>query len=87
MKDHSSWEGWVEMEIHQEKKFNQIEEDEENKKNKTFHQKSVYSQVKQNQSTLERLRGYHGQSSRKDGRLSNWKNAVEWKPIKSYKKK
>ena len=44
------------MEIHQEKKFNQI---------------SVYSQVKQNESTLERLRGYHGQSSRKDGRLSN----------------
>ena len=72
MKDHSSWEGWVEMEIHQEKKFNQI---------------SVYSQVKQNESTLERLRGYHGQSSRKDGRLSNWKNAVEWKPIKFYKKK
>ena len=32
MKDHSSWEGWENMKIHQEKKFNQIEEDEENKK-------------------------------------------------------
>ena len=32
MKDHSSWAGWGNMKIHQEKKFNQIEEDEENKK-------------------------------------------------------
>ena len=32
MKDHSSWEEWEKMKIHQEKKFNQIEEDEENKK-------------------------------------------------------
>ena len=32
MKDHSSWEGWAKMKIHQEKKFNQIEEDEEKKK-------------------------------------------------------
>ena len=32
MKDHSSWEGWEKMKIHQEKKFNQIEEDEEKKK-------------------------------------------------------
>ena len=32
MKDHSSWEGWEDTKIHQEKKFNQIEEDEENNK-------------------------------------------------------
>ena len=32
MKDHSSWEGWEKMKIHQEKKFNQGEEDEEKKK-------------------------------------------------------
>ena len=47
----------------------------------------MYSQVKKNESALERIRGYHGQSSRKDRRVSNWKNAVEWKPIKFQKKK
>ena len=32
MKDHSSWNGWAKMKTYQENKFNQIEEDEENKK-------------------------------------------------------
>ena len=33
--------------------------------------KSVFSQVKKNESALERIRGYHGQSSRKYESLSN----------------
>ena len=39
-------------------KFNQIEEDEEKKRKDTFHQKSVFNQVKKNESELERIREY-----------------------------
>ena len=44
-------------------KFNQIEEDEEKKREDTFNNnnKSVFSQVKKNESALERIRGYQGE--------------------------
>ena len=44
-------------------KFNQIEEDEEKKREDTFNNnnKSVFSQVKKNESVLERIRGYQGE--------------------------
>ena len=42
MKDHSSWQGWAKIKIHQERKFNQIEEDEE-KKSKIHFIKKVCS--------------------------------------------
>ena len=48
------------MKIHQEKKFNQIEEDEEKKKVRYMSSKKWVQSSQENESALERIRGYHG---------------------------
>ena len=56
---------------------------------------SVFSQVKKDESPLERIRGYQGEIQihlgkmevRQIERTKKKKNAVEWKPIKFQKKK
>ena len=91
MRDHSSWEGWEKMKIHQEKKFNQIEEDEEKKKVRYMSSKKWVQSSQENESALERIRGYHGKMQShlrkmKVCQIEGNKNAIEWKPIKFRKK-
>ena len=58
MKDHSSWEGWTKMKIHQKQNSIKLRK----RKSKIhFIKKSVFSQVKKNESALERIRGYQGE--------------------------
>ena len=49
------------MKIHQEKKFNQIEEDEEKKKVRYMSSKKCVQSSQENESALERIRGYQGE--------------------------
>ena len=91
MRDHSSWEGWEKMKIHQEKKFNQIEEDEEKKKVRYMSSKKCVQSSQENESALEWIRGYHGKMQShprkmKVCQIERNKNAIEWKPIKFRKK-
>ena len=58
MKDHSSWEGWTKMKIHQKQNSIKLRK----RKSKIhFIKKSVFSQVKKNESAIERIRGYQGE--------------------------
>ena len=92
MRDHSSWEGWEKMKIHQEKKFNQIEEDEEKKKVRYMSSKKWVQSSQENESALERIRGYHGKMQShlrkmKVCQIERNKNAIEWKILKFQKNK
>ena len=79
------------MKIHQEKKFNQIEEDEEKKIVRYMSSKKCVQSSQENESALERIRGYHGKMQShprkmKVCQIERNKNAIEWKPIKFHKK-
>ena len=76
MRDHSSWEGWAKMKIHQKKKFNQIEDDEEKKKSKIHFIKIVCSIKSRKWKCIrndKRVSWKNAKSSKNDESLSNWK--------------
>ena len=70
------------------RKMRKRKKDEED----TFHKKKrgVFSQVKKNESALEKIKGYQGEIQIHTGKMEvcqiERKNEVEWKPIKFEKK-